>query len=122
MESEPDSPWSDGASVAIEQQAADWLVQRDRGLTAEQQAGFESWLRQDERHAEVFAELEETWRLMGQAETSKPSEDIQPNPIKAVRPKGRAVWFTVTLAAAAAVAFAVAPWRRGADAPEEFVQ
>ena len=45
---------------AIETAAADWLARREFGLTPEESAELERWLRQDERHARVFGELQMT--------------------------------------------------------------
>ena len=49
------------APELIEAAAAAWLSLRDRGMTAEETAGFVHWLQQDPRHAEVFDELARTW-------------------------------------------------------------
>lgn len=43
---------------ALEDQAAEWVVRRDAGLTAEQQAEFEHWLAADPRHFAAFAEMD----------------------------------------------------------------
>lgn len=43
---------------ALEDQAAEWVVRRDAGLTPEQQAEFEHWLAADPRHFAAFAEME----------------------------------------------------------------
>jgi transmembrane sensor len=45
---------------AIETAAADWLARREFGLTPEESAELERWLRQEERHARVFSELQMT--------------------------------------------------------------
>jgi transmembrane sensor len=44
----------------IETAAADWLARREFGLTPEESAELERWLRQNERHARVFGELQMT--------------------------------------------------------------
>jgi len=48
---EPESPGADARSRA----AAEWLVRRDRGLTAAEQDEFLQWRAADPRHGEWFA-------------------------------------------------------------------
>ncbi len=80
----------------IEEAAAEWLVRRDRGLSAAQEAEMARWLAADPRHAATFEALRETWTLVAAV------------PVAAVRPpRAASVWrWTVptVLAAAAAVA------------------
>ncbi|MBM3851948.1 MAG: DUF4880 domain-containing protein [Verrucomicrobia bacterium] len=108
MAPDPTPPAEDGAALdAIEQIAADWMIRRDRGLTPAQADELERWRRADARHNAVFAALEETWKLMGEARGS---------PELAVgsecrRPRAR-TWFTLPAAwvpagLAAAVALAL---------------
>jgi len=47
---------------AVEAAAAAWLSLRDRGMSPDETAAFLRWLQQHPRHAEVFAELDRTWR------------------------------------------------------------
>lgn len=47
----------------MERAAADWLVLRDQGFSPVQQAEFERWYAFSPAHAEIFAEVEETWHL-----------------------------------------------------------
>src|ERR1044071_5179120 len=105
MKSDTDHSWDDGAISAIEQEAADWLILDDRGLTPAQRAEFKSWLEKDARHREIYAELKETWRQIGQVEESR----VSPEKIRITNksPRRRAkkiIWFATTLAAAAAMA------------------
>lgn len=46
---------------AIEQAAADWLVQREAGLSVSQEAALAKWLAADARHAQSFRALENSW-------------------------------------------------------------
>jgi transmembrane sensor len=47
---------------AVEAAAAAWLSLRDRGMSPDETAAFLRWLQQHPRHAEIFAELDRTWR------------------------------------------------------------
>lgn len=89
----PDS--SEDPVDPIELAAAEWLVQRDRGMDAIQRAEFERWLCADERHARAFSQLEETWQQLEHV----PAERL-PVPPPRSRPWG---WLAGGLAAAAAV-------------------
>jgi transmembrane sensor len=48
----------------IEEVAADWIVQREEGLSSVQARDFEHWCRQDPRHATAVARLEEACALL----------------------------------------------------------
>lgn len=57
------SPDSDGNfDREIELAASRWIGRRDAGMSAEERAEFEVWLRADPRHARAFARHETTWR------------------------------------------------------------
>jgi transmembrane sensor len=45
----------------ISRAASDWLVRRDAGFNADEQAEFNEWLRADPRHASAMAEAEAAW-------------------------------------------------------------
>ncbi len=58
----------DSNSVStIEKQAANWLVLHDHGLSPAQQEEFDHWIQASEQRAAIYAELEETWNLIGRA-------------------------------------------------------
>jgi transmembrane sensor len=96
---------------AIEAAAAAWLSLRDRGMSPEETAAFLRWLQADPRHAEVFAELDLTWRTFDRLATGPAASDATGAPdadALAPRPppprRRRApVW--LALGAAAALAF-----------------
>ncbi|MBK8857454.1 MAG: FecR domain-containing protein [Opitutaceae bacterium] len=44
--------------------AAEWVLRLQQGVTAEEEAQFAAWLQEDPRHAEVFAEMDETAGLL----------------------------------------------------------
>lgn len=57
-------PASSAVDAAIEEVAADWLARRQEGMTAEDHARFQQWLRADAQHAEAFTRLERTWEML----------------------------------------------------------
>lgn len=57
----------------VEVAAAHWLVRRQEGLNAQEQAEYQHWLQQDEKHAQAIAELEEVWGDMD----ALPDDDVQ---------------------------------------------
>ena len=58
---------------AIEATAAVWLGRRDRGMSEAETATFIRWLQQDARHAEVFAELDDTWKNFNRLHLARPA-------------------------------------------------
>jgi transmembrane sensor len=96
----PSHPADDGELSAIEQVAADWIIQRDHGLTAAQEAELARWLAADGRHAAVFAALDATWNLMGEAPAAS---SVAPG--REERRQRSVAWIPIGLAAAAAVVF-----------------
>lgn len=98
----PSQSTDDGELSAIEQVAADWMIQRDHGLTAAQHAELARWLEADERHAAVFKALEATWDLMGEARETPAIASPS-----AARPWRSLPWIPIGLAAAAAIAGAL---------------
>lgn len=61
------------AITAIELQAAEWLILHDRGLNPAEQREFEQWRLSDTRHAGAYAELTETWNLIGEVRDLAPA-------------------------------------------------
>ncbi|MBI5769355.1 MAG: FecR domain-containing protein [Verrucomicrobia bacterium] len=95
----------------VEAAAAAWLSLRDRGMSPDETAAFLRWLQQHPRHAEVFAELDRTWRSLDRlsalpapaSASSPPDADLlEPRP----PPRRRLARRWVALGAAAAVALA----------------
>jgi len=114
---------------AIEQKAADWLVLRDHGFTPAQREEFATWLRADDRHGDVYAELEQTWDLLDRIDEVAPAAWEEPEvvaaPLKPLgntpEPAGKFAWFATVLTAAAAVALVgLALWQPAADPAEPF--
>lgn len=104
--------------ASIAHQAAEWLVRRDRGLTAAEQDEYLQWLREDARHAPAIARHERTVRRMDQLATWQPTQSNEPNPDLFAPPRrwSRPAWLA-GLAAAAAIVFAVALWWQPASPP-----
>lgn len=104
---EPDSPGADARSRA----AAEWLVRRDRGLTAAEQDEFLQWLAADPRHGEWFALHRCTVGDFSALAQWRPEHSEEPNPDLLAPPQRPMRWFVpLVLAAAAAVAL-VLQWR-----------
>jgi transmembrane sensor len=120
MPSNVHNAWDgDGSMEAIERAAANWFVLRDAGFTARQQQEFERWLGADERHAEIYAEFDETWSRLGElgeiATDAPTAAPVQP------RRRGTLLWLSGALAAAAAVAACITWWPASAPAPFSLV-
>jgi transmembrane sensor len=111
---EPDSP----AARRRAQAAADWLVRRDRGLSAAEQDEFLQWLAADSRHGEWFALHRGTVADFTALAQWRPEHSEEPNPDLLAPPRRRIHWLVPTmLAAAAAIAVALAWWRVVPAAP-----
>ena len=99
---------ADPELIAIEEQAADWMVERDRGLTRAREREFAAWLALDARHAAMFNALAETWSLIGESRPVVLDADRRTN----VASRPFAVWRRFALGAAAAVIIgAMGAWR-----------
>jgi transmembrane sensor len=93
------------------EQAAEWLVRRDRGLTPTEQDTFLQWLAADPRHGDALAREQATWRELDLLAEWRPEHAREPNPAllapprRAARPPRR--WLApAALAAAAGVTLA----------------
>ncbi len=97
----------------IEHAAADWLIRRDRGLTAAEQDEFFQWLAADPRHGEWFARHQRTWKEFNLLAQWRPEHSAEPNPDLLAKPRARLRWVAwgAPLAAAAALAVAFVGWR-----------
>jgi transmembrane sensor len=97
----------------IERVAADWLIRRDRGLTAAEQDEFFQWLAADPRHGEWFSRHQRTWKEFNLLAQWRPEHSAEPNPDLLAKPRARArrlAWIA-PLAVAAALAVAFFSWR-----------
>ena len=112
---EPVSPEAERRSQA----AAEWLVRRDRDLTAAEQDEFLQWLAADPRHGEWFAlhrGIVEDFSALAQW---RPEHSEEPNPDLLAPPRRRIHWLAPTLVAAAALlAVAFLWWQETPATPE----
>src|SRR5258708_22688400 len=68
----------------IEHEAAQWTLRLQQGLTAEEWKQLESWLAEDERHAEVLGQMGETSQLLDRFFEAEPIRSISqetPSPL-----------------------------------------
>ncbi len=91
-----------------DEQAADWLVRRDRGLTPAEQDDYLQWLAADPRHGDALARQQATWRELDLLSDWRPEHAREPNPALLAPPRRAARrpfrWLVpVALASAAAV-------------------
>ncbi len=105
-------------SARIEQQAAHWILRRDRGLSAAEQDEFSQWLAADRRHGAAFGQHGWHWDRLDQLAEWRPSHSLRPNPDLLATGSRAPHWLLpLALAAAAAVALAVfVRWPRPAPA------
>ena len=108
-----ESQKNSGELDAIGLKAAEWLVLRDRGLTAAEQDRFLEWLAADPRHGEWFARQHRTWRDFNLLAEWRPEHSSEPNPDLLARPRrtGRRLAWAGSLAAAAGIALALTVWQ-----------
>lgn len=94
-----------------DEQAADWLIRRDRGLSPAEQDDYLQWLAADPRHGDALARQQATWRELDLLADWRPEHAPEPNPAL-LAPARRAArrplrWVApVVFAAAACVAVA----------------
>lgn len=94
--------------AAIDQQAADWVARRDRGLSAAEQDDYLQWLSEDPSRAAMIARHEGTVRLLQQLQHWQPAGSSEPNPDLFAQPPARRRRWGVILAASGALAAALA--------------
>jgi transmembrane sensor len=101
---------------AIAQQAAAWVLRRDRGLTAEEQDEFLIWLASDPRNGEQLTRHRRHWQRLDPLAQWRPEHATRPNPDLLAPPLRKRLrpWslLAMTLAAAAVAMFAL--WLRPA--------
>ncbi len=92
-------------------EAADWLVRRNAGFTPAEAVDFQRWISADLRHAQVFSELEATWRILNQPRAGGRADELGQilNERAQSRSRRRNIW-AVTALAAAAIALAFLPF------------
>jgi transmembrane sensor len=101
-------------SQQVDEQAAKWAAQRDLGLTPQQEAEFQHWLKADKRHLGAYARAEGVLiRVERSHGWARDISSILP-PVKSSAWTRRRVFFGGSLAAgfAAAGVFGVALWKK----------
>jgi transmembrane sensor len=79
---------------AIADQAAGWVIRKERGLTAEEQDAFSEWLAADERHRTALAEQDWSWDELDRLAGLQTSVGAVPDPrLLAPRRRGAPRWF-----------------------------
>ena len=66
--------------AAIEEQAADWIIELEDGMTAERKAEFDAWRSADVRHEAAAQKLQQTWSRLSRLESLSPSTRSRPDP------------------------------------------
>lgn len=94
-------PNAESGDAGLEREATEWFFRRDEGLTATEARLFRQWLRDDERHAHAFAEIEATWNVLGTLR-HQVVPSVPPGPLTAADPRWCS-WRTVMLGAACLV-------------------
>jgi len=117
---------SDTRPPSIGDTAASWLLRRNAGWAPAEAAEFQRWLSADSRHAQVFAELEETWRMLNQPRANGRAGELAHalNERAQRRTRRRNTYAVAILAAAAAIALSFLPFNfrvPTADAPATVV-
>ncbi len=110
------------AEETIAQEAAQWVLRQDRGLSAEEQDGLSQWLAADPRHRAALAGHRWGWEELDRLAGIQTSVHAVPDPDLLAPPQrwlapvlGRfGLWAALPLAAALAVGLAF--WRGGAPA------
>ncbi len=105
---EPPSP----AAELRSQTAANWLVRRDRGLTAAEQDEFLQWLAADPRHGEWLALHRATVADFTALADWRPTHSEEPNPDLLAPPRRHPRRFLPFLLATAAAFVLLAAWWR----------
>lgn len=75
-----DREFRSGDKSRIEAEAAEWLVKRDLGFTAEEQDAFFQWLGQSPLHGDCFARHQKTWTEFNLLAQWMPEHSGEPNP------------------------------------------
>src|SRR5262245_12874542 len=99
----------------IADQAVEWLLEEQEGLTPARAAQFQTWRQADPRHALAVAKAEQTLALLGELPELKDSPALQLDDAPAVETPAaeRRGWRSIgawTAAAAAAVVALAAIW------------
>lgn len=135
-------PRREDSTCDLERVATEWFFQRDRGFAAGEGEAFHRWLQEDDRHSRAFAEIESTWRSLGEAnskvvgagfdlhlpvdsQVGRKLPDHSNTPVTAARftrRERKRIWFPAALTAAAGIAIACVVWWRPNSAGAVFAE
>jgi transmembrane sensor len=116
-----EQPPQDRPESPIDLAAAEWLVRRDRGFTAQEQDEFFQWLAEDPRHGEWLSIHDRTWRDFNLLAEWRPEHSSEPNPDLLARRRAGPRWLWPAAAAVAAgLALLFAVWRPWAKSAEDW--
>ncbi|MBP7142876.1 MAG: FecR domain-containing protein [Opitutaceae bacterium] len=105
--------------IAVDNEAADWVVRSERGLTPLEQDEFTEWLARGKWHQEAFAELRWSWEELDRLTGLQRTVAAVPNPALLAPPRKRGTWWhcTAVLSTAAVLAIGIAlfPFQRPAN-------
>jgi len=74
----------------IDAEAAEWIVKRDRGLSAREQDAFHEWLAADPLHGERYARQGQSWLESNLLAQWRPEHSDEPNPdLLAAKQRGK---------------------------------
>lgn len=99
--------------LAIQQAAARWTVDRDRGLSAAESVEFELWLAADPRHAAAMRRTGGAWSLLDRVPDLAAQRELLV--LRQKRERSRRLVYFSSLAAAALLAVAALGWWRSAS-------
>jgi transmembrane sensor len=67
---------ADRELIGIEEEAATWMIERDRGLSRARKRELARWLAADARHAGAFHALAETWALIAEVQPAEAPANV----------------------------------------------
>jgi len=100
--------------TTLEQQVADWLALRDRGMSTQEELALRRWLDEDSSRARMYREMESMWDLFDRVQ-ELPEANLPPDPT-VLAPKPRPLiranfrWICTAAAAAAVCAISYLQW------------
>ena len=86
--------------TAIRDAAAEWIVRRDRGLSATEAIEFELWLAADPRHREVLQSADAAWGILERVPERTAERELAGTDRPAANRRRLAFWSSLATAAA----------------------
>lgn len=107
------TPQPSSDDTAIQEAAARWTVDRDRGLSAAESVEFELWLAADPRHAAAMRRSSGAWSMLNRVPDLAAQRELLA--LRRRRERSRRVAFFGTFAAAAGLVVAALGWWRASS-------